>query len=63
MKDDEPLSETYKREMYTHLDHLRERCSKLIESGDPLDIFNQVQSIRSIAGQLDAAARRWKTFS
>ena len=63
MKDEEPVSEIYRREMFAHLDHLRERCTKLIDMNDSINVFNQSQSLCSIAGQLAAAARRWRETS
>lgn len=63
MKEEAPVSEIYKREMFAHLDHLRERCHKLLDMNDPINVFNQSQSLCSIAGQLAAAARRWRELS
>jgi len=63
MKDEEPKTELLKREMYTHLANLRDRCSGLIASGYPLDVYNQAQSLRSLAGQIESAARRWRDMS
>jgi hypothetical protein len=63
MKDEEPISEIYRREMFAHLENLRDRCSKLIENRDSINVFNQAQSLCSITGQLAAAARRWHELS
>lgn len=63
MKEEEPVAEIYRREMFAHLDHLRERCAKLVDMNDAINVFNQAQSLCSIAGQLSAAARRWRELS
>lgn len=61
MKDEEVSpKELLRREMFVHVHNLRDRCDKLIESGDPFEVFNNVQSIRSISGQMEKAAAQWR---
>ncbi len=62
-QDRETPADALKREMFTHLEELRDRADSLIAAKYPLDVFNQVHSLRSIVGQIDSAARRWRDIS
>lgn len=50
----------FEREMFVHIENLRARCQRILESADPFEVYNNVQSIRSIAGQVEKAAARWR---
>lgn len=49
-----------RREIFVHLSQLRERCDGLLTEKYPLDVFNEVPALRSLVGQIDSAARRWR---
>ncbi len=62
-QDREGEAELLRREMFIHLSELRDRCDGLIAAKYPLDVFNEVHALRSLVGQIDSAARRWRDSS
>lgn len=59
-QDRDSPKDVLKREMFTHLSELRDRCDSLIASKYPLDVYNEVHFLRSIVGQIAAAAERFR---
>ena len=59
-QDRESKTDLYRREMFVHLSSLRERCDGLLSAKYPLDVFNEVDALRSLVGQIGSAARRWR---
>ncbi len=62
-QDKETPAETLKREMFVHLATLRDRCDELVAARYPLGVYNDVPALRSLVGQIDSAARRWRDIS
>ena len=61
--DHDSQAEILKREMFTHLAELQDRCDQLIAAKYPLSVYNEVPALRSLVGQIDSAARRWRNIS
>lgn len=59
-QDSESKKDLLRREIFVHLSELRERCDGLLAAKYPLDVYNEVHALRSLVGQLDSAARRWR---
>ncbi len=59
-QDKEPPAELLKREMFTHLSELRDRCDLLMAAGYAMEVYNQVHSLRSLVGQIASAADRYR---
>lgn len=51
------------REMFVHINRLRTCCDKLLANKYPLDVWNEVHTLRSLVGQIDNAADRWREMS
>jgi hypothetical protein len=62
-QDRDTQSDILKREMFTHLADLRDRCESLIAAKYPLEVYNQVHSLRSLVGQIASAADRYRRYS
>ncbi len=59
-QDRESKSDLARREMYVHLASLRDRCDGLLAAKYPLDVFNEVDALGSLVGQIRSATRRWR---
>lgn len=59
-QDRESKRDLLRREIFVHLSELRERCDGLLAAKYPLDVYNEIHALRSLVGQVDAAARRWR---
>lgn len=53
-------AEELHREIFVHLAELRDRCDGLLASRCALDVYNKVNSLRSLIGQIDSASMRWR---
>ncbi len=62
-QDRESRTDALKREMLAHLCDLRDRCDSLIAAKYPLNIYNEIPALRSLLGQIDSAAKRWRDIS
>jgi hypothetical protein len=49
------------REVLTHLETLKERCSGLLAARDPFSVYNSVHALKSLVGQIESAARRYRS--
>lgn len=56
-------AELLKREMYTHLATLRDRCDSLLASKHPMDVYNEVQGLKSLVGQIASTSWRYRKIS
>jgi hypothetical protein len=52
-----------RREIMTHLSTLQDRCGELLAARDPFSVYNEVGGLRSLVGQIDSAAQRYRRLA
>ena len=57
------VKDEVRRQIMTHLSELQERCNDLLAAKDPFSVYNNVAGLRSLVGQIDSAARRYRSLS
>ncbi len=60
---EETVSERAKKEMFVHLAELYEECESLLASRDGVAVYNGLQKLRSLIGQIDNAAQRYRRYA
>ena len=59
----ESPKDSARRQIMTHLAELHERCGDLLAARDPFGVYNSVSGLRSLVGQIDSAARRYRNLA
>ncbi len=57
------VKDDVRREIMTHLLELQERCAGLLAAKDPFSVYNEVAGLRSLVGQIDSAAQRYRQLA
>lgn len=58
--DNDSIKENSRRDIMRHLTDLHDRCEELIAARDPFSVHNSIHGLKSLIGQLDTAARRYR---
>lgn len=59
MTDELAPQERLRRELNNYLFQLQDRVLSLLVNRDPIQIYNEIPALRSLIGQIDAAAARY----
>jgi hypothetical protein len=55
--------ENARRELFVHLGDIQDLCESLLAARDPFSAYNEMHRLRSLAGQAEFAAKRYRDIA